>query len=95
MTQWNPFQQMDKLHREIDRAFEDFIPQIQPFFPMAFLPGRVARAYPLINLHEDKDHIYLEAMVPGLDPESLNLTVVHNTLTISWRKNGCPRQYSA
>jgi HSP20 family protein len=90
MTQSNPFQQMDALHREIDRAFEDFIPQIQPSFPMAFLPGRLARAYPLINLHEDKDHIYVEAMAPGLDPESLNLTVVHNTLTISGEKKGAP-----
>ena len=90
MTPPNSFQQMDDLHREIDRAFEDFLPQMQPSIPMAFLPGRFARAYPLINLHEDKDHMYVEAMAPGLNPESLSLTVVHNTLTISGEKRGAP-----
>jgi HSP20 family protein len=90
MPQPNSFQQMDELHREIDRAFEDFFPESQPSFPMAFLPGRLARAYPRINLHEDKDHLYVEAMAPGLDPESLNLTVVHNALTISGEKRGAP-----
>jgi HSP20 family molecular chaperone IbpA len=62
------------LHREIDRAFDVFDPPMQPSFPMAFLPGRFARAYPLINLHEDKDHMYVGAISPGLNPESLNLT---------------------
>jgi HSP20 family protein len=81
---------MDDLHREIDRTFEDFFPEWQPSFPMAFLPGRLARAYPRINLHEDRDHLYVQAMAPGLDPESLNLTVVHNTLTISGEKRGKP-----
>jgi HSP20 family protein len=92
MTQSNPFQQMAALHREIDRAFDDFTPPMEPSFPMAFLPGRLARAYPLINLNEDKDQIYVEAMAPGLDPESLNLTVVHNTLTISGEKRGAPTE---
>jgi HSP20 family protein len=90
MPQPNSFQQLDDLHREIDRAFEDFFPEWQPSLPMAFLPGRLARAYPRINLHEDRDHLYVEAMAPGLDPESLNLTVVHNTLTISGEKRGAP-----
>jgi HSP20 family protein len=90
MSTPNSFQQMDDLHREIDRAFEDFVPQMQPSFPFAFLPGRLARSYPLINLHEDKDQIYVEAMAPGLNPESLNLTVVHNTLTISGEKKSAP-----
>src|ERR1700693_2049562 len=81
--------EMDMLHREIDRAFDDLVP-MQPFLRKAFLPARLARAYPLINLHGDKDNLYVEAVAPGIDPESLNLTVVRNDLTISGEKKRLP-----
>lgn len=89
MNQSNVVDEMEMLHREIDRAFDDFVP-VEPFLRTAFLPGRLARAYPLINLHGDKDNLYVEAVAPGLDPESLNLTVVHNNLSISGEKKRLP-----
>ena len=90
MQQAESYQDMDTLHREIDRAFEDFFPAAAPFSRSAFLPGRLARGYPLVNVHEDKDHLYVEALAPGIDPGSLNLTVVHNNLTISGQKKAPP-----
>ena len=79
-------QELEMLHRDIDRAFEEFGLEPEPFSRTGFLPGLMARGYPLVNLHEDKDHVYVEALAPGLDPNSINLTVVHNTLTISGEK---------
>jgi HSP20 family protein len=86
MARWDPFDGMDTLRRDIDQAFERAGPQFTPMFRSAFLPGRGAREYPLINLYEDQNTVYLEALAPGADPKSFNISVVGNTLTISGEK---------
>jgi HSP20 family protein len=86
MAQWNPFEEMQTLRREIDRAFADFGRE-NPSYKVAFLPGRGPRQYPLINLLEDKDKLYVEALTPGVDPQSLNVSLMQNRLTISGEKS--------
>ena len=66
MAQWNPWQEMEALRRGIDRAFEQVGLQLPPLFRSAFLPGRAAREYPLVNLYDDKDTVYIEALAPAL-----------------------------
>src|SRR5207245_500765 len=58
----------------------------EPFFRTAFLPGRAARRYPLTNLYEDKEAVYLEALAPGVDPATLDVSVAGNTLSITGEK---------
>ena len=86
MAHWNPFEDMEALRREIDRAFEDFGLGQNPVPQVAFLPCTGPRRYPLINLLEDKDRLYIEALTPGVDPQSLNVTVMQNHLTLSGKK---------
>jgi HSP20 family protein len=74
---------MDTLRREINRIFEG---TELPSSPAAFLPGRAARAYPLMNMRDDKDNVYIEALAPGLNPESLQITVYNNTLRVEGEK---------
>jgi HSP20 family protein len=88
MAEWGPFQELETLRREIDRAFADFGFGEEPWRQVAFLPGKGPRRYPLINLLEDKDHLYIEALTPGVDPQSLNVTVMQNRLTLSGEKSG-------
>jgi HSP20 family protein len=86
MAQWNPFEDLQALRNEINRAFEG-IDEPQAARQVAFLPGKGPRRYPLINLLEDNNHLYIEALTPGVDPQSLNLTLMQNRLTISGEKS--------
>lgn len=85
---WNPFDELEALRREIDRAFEPLLHGgiRGPFSRFSFLPGRAARAYPLVNVTEDADNVYVEALAPGIDPETLGVSIVQDTLTISGEK---------
>src|SRR5918911_4420064 len=84
MRTWDPYREMDQLMRELERVRSG-----QPAergSQAAFLPGRSARTYPLINMSEDADNYYVEALAPGIDPSTLNLTVVRNQLSIAGEK---------
>jgi HSP20 family protein len=77
---------MEALRREIDRAFQSFgvgYDRYSPFF-RAF--STRTRVYPLLNVHEDHDNLYIEALAPGLNPETLDITVVNNALRINGEK---------
>lgn len=82
---WNPFAEMDLLRREIDRVFEGFGGKNWNW-RSAFLPGSNARSYPLVNLSENEEEIVVEALAPGLDPQSLDVSIKGSTLTITGEK---------
>ena len=86
MAQWNPFEDLATLRREIDQAFEGFSTGQSPLRQVAFLPGTSPRRYPLINLLEARTIIYIEALTPGVDPRSFNISVTHNRLTMAGEK---------
>jgi HSP20 family protein len=74
------------LRREVERAFDDYGMWRRPFSRFSFLPALGARSYPLVNVGEDKDHVYVEAMAPGLDPDSLEISVQQGQLRIAGEK---------
>jgi len=90
MAEWNSWQGIEAVRRDIDRAFEQagFRSGVRNghSFPTAFLPGRAARAYPLMNVSEDANALYVAALAPGLDPAAVQLTVQDNRLTITGEK---------
>jgi len=85
---WNPFAEFDVLRREIDRVFEGYGRGTGSQPVAAFLPGMAARGYPLVNLGETAEEYTVEALAPGLDPESLEVSVKGNALTLSGEKKG-------
>jgi HSP20 family protein len=84
---WDPFRELETLRREFDRVFGEMNGNGgSPFARAAFLPGRGARMYPMVNIRDDRDNLYLEALAPGLDPNSVELTVHNGTLRIEGEK---------
>jgi HSP20 family protein len=83
MAGWDLFQEMDMLRREIDQAFRGVgRSSLNPLNP-SFLPGIGTGDYPRINLSEDEESYYIEAVVPGIDPKDLDLNLMQGTLTLS------------
>ena len=83
---WDPFQELEALRHQVERVFEDYRGGRWPFSRTAFLPGLAARGYPLVNVNEDADNVYVEALAPGLDAESLDITVRDDVLRIAGEK---------
>ena len=76
--------QLEALQRELEQVITGR--EAGSRLPVAFLPGRSARAYPLVNISQDRENIYVEALSPGIKPETLDLSIVRNMLAISGEK---------
>lgn len=88
LPEFNPMRDFDALRREIERTFERAGTGTTPRWRYAFLPGRGARQYPLVNLYDDGENVYVEALAPGVQPDDFEITVVKNSLTIGGEKPG-------
>jgi HSP20 family protein len=81
MREWNLFSEMDQLHRELEGLFGGL--GRNRLLGPAFEPGPGLRRYPKINLREDDENLYVEALLPGVEPEQLELSALGDSLTLS------------
>jgi HSP20 family protein len=45
--------------------------------------GSIAGVFPPMNVSEDGDRYYVRALIPGVEPSQLEVSVVHQTITVS------------
>jgi HSP20 family protein len=70
----DPLRELEQLQRRMDRLFQN-----------AFGPERSSwqvGVYPLVNISEDRDHIYIRAELPGVKAEDLEITLQGNNLIL-------------
>jgi len=66
--------ELERLQRRMDRAFQNV-------FGLERSPWRVG-VYPLVNISEDHDHIYVRAELPGVNAADLEITIQNNSLIL-------------
>lgn len=68
------FQELENLQRQMDRLFQQLMGR-EPFF-------RPVGVYPLVNISEDRDHVYVRAELPGVRPEDLEIVLKDRSLIL-------------
>jgi HSP20 family protein len=70
----DPFLEMKRLQREMSRLLNHFTGSHEPTAP--------AGVFPLLNLSEDEDNLYVRAELPGVDPGDIELTTHQDKLMV-------------
>jgi HSP20 family protein len=88
MARWSPFQEFPTLREAMDRLFEQSVVR-----PNGWSGGWQA-TLPL-DVYADGDNFVIEAALPGLNPDAVNVSVLGNQVTISGDYPQAPegRQY--
>jgi HSP20 family protein len=77
LNRWSPFEEALSLRDAMSRLFED------SFVSPAAVGGRAGSIGVEMNVYENEHGFAVEASVPGLKPEDLDITLQDNVLTIS------------
>ena len=76
MITYDPFRELRTLQDEVNRVFSSS-------FGRSGESGMMRGAWnPSVDIFENKDQIVLEAELPGLKPEDVNISIENNVLTI-------------
>jgi HSP20 family protein len=70
----DPLRELEQLQRRMDRLFQNV-------FGLERAPWRVG-VYPLVNISEDRDHVFVRAELPGVKAQDLDITLQDNNLIL-------------
>lgn len=72
---WSPFEELDRMKREMDTLFGDMRERV--------LREPAAGVFPLMNVTESKDNYYIRAELPGINSDELDISVTGDSLSLS------------
>ncbi len=77
ITRYDPFRDLRALQDEVNRLFSSSL--TRDFGDEGLSRGAWA---PSVDIYENKDHVVIEAELPGMNREDFELTVENNVLTL-------------
>lgn len=79
IERWDIFKEINTIHAEVDRIFQDFFRRI----PSPKIEEKLTVFTPPVNMYDDGDKIVIEVALPGVKKEDIDLSLQDNVLTIS------------
>jgi len=90
IEKWNPFKEIDRMSKDMDRLWDQVFPTSRRFFrelPVKALMERET-APPAIDIIDRPDTIVIKAELPGVEKENVDISLHDNALTISGKIEG-------
>ena len=80
--EWSPMREIMQFREEIDRLFEDFFSP----WPVRRRRRQEVTWLPDVDVYEDENNVIVEADLPGLKGDEVDISITGNTLTIKGEK---------
>lgn len=77
LATWTPFDRLSSLRDEIDRLFDLSTPGSRRD------AGLFSGWTPALDVHQDKDHVFVTCELPGMKKEDIDISLHNGTLTLS------------
>jgi HSP20 family protein len=86
-TESNPFSELNRMRSEMESLFG----RLAESLPTGFGPG----VFPLINVTEDNDCLYVRAELPGIKANEIEISATGNSLSIGGERKVAPENEGA
>ena len=73
---WTPARELDRLKGQLENVYDALYGAVEG------MAQRRAGVYPLLNVSEDANNLYVAAELPGVSPEDLEISVQNDSLTL-------------
>lgn len=87
MKIWNIFREMERLQEQLSELSKELGWGFGRFHRHLMAPPFATHNFPAMNIWEDDETVYVEALAPGLDISKLKVSVLNDTLTISGERS--------
>ncbi len=77
LSTWTPFNRLSSLREELNQLFNTTFPSMTPDV------GLFSGWSPLLDIHQDKDNIFVKAELPGMKKEEIDISLQEGMLTIA------------
>ncbi len=85
IDKWNPFKEIDRMSKDMDRLWDQVFPASRRFLKELPVKALLERdtAPPAIDIIERPEAVVIRAEMPGVDKENIDISLQENALTIS------------